>query len=149
MLKELLLQSKQEKKPFIHPYISFVIIYLGKYYCAEHYKPNGMNAGSMKSHLAAAHNRDFETGSYIRTSENFEEIIKQAQNQKEIKSKRELFLELYEIVPKLCALKDRTQAVIIANHVLEGQMRTDVVNYLIYLYLKDKEQAQHDQVMAN
>lgn len=128
-------QSLREEKVFIHPRISFVLIHDGKYYCAKHPKPNGMNAGSMRQHLRGdAHKIDFETGNPIKKIKNFSEIIKELQNQESIKSKRELFDDYYYIVPKIFELKDRAQAMIITNNFLEGKKRVDVVNHLISLY---------------
>lgn len=134
MVDELQQQNSQKKEYVVHPYIPFVIFYNGKIFCVKHLKLEGMNAGSMKQHIQGkAHQLDFVTGKSINKID-VSEMIKESQNQVPIKSERELVDDFYHIVTKIFELKDRTQAIIIANHTLEGRKRVDVLNHLITQY---------------
>lgn len=140
MFEELRQQSLQERKYVRHPYISFVLIHNGKYFCIKHPKTNGMNAGSMRGHLRGkAHHIDFETGNSINKIDFTEinKIIKESPNQQSIKSKRELFDDYYYMIPKLYALKDIEAAITIARHVFEGEIKKEVLRHLIILYCYD------------
>ena len=148
MIDELQQQSSQKKEYVIHPYIPFVIFYNGKNFCAEHPKLKGMNLGAMKQHVQGkAHQLEFETGKPINKID-FSEITKELQNKVPIKSERELFDDYYHIVTKLCALKDRTQAMIIVNHTLEGRKRMDVYKHLFLLNLNEIKQAEIEKKKA-
>ena len=149
MFDELRQQSLQEKKYVVHPYISFVFVYNTKYFCADHPSHDGMNRGAMKQHLRGkAHRIDFDTGRSIRNTVNVEEMIKESQHQEQIKSRRESFDDCYYMVTKLCALKDRTQAMIIVNHTLEGRKRMDVYKHLFLLNLNEIKQAEIEKKKA-
>ena len=148
MLEELKLQSLQKNGPVIHPNISCIIFDKGVGYCIKHYKKNGMNVGSMKQHLRnKAHNINPETGIPLDKID-LSEMIKESQIQVPIKSERELFDDFLHIMTKLCALKDRTQAIIIAGHTLEGRNREIMLNHLCWLLVKDTEEAEAEKKKA-
>jgi len=148
MLEELKLQSLQKNGPVIHPNISGVIFDKGVGYCIKHYKKNGMNVGSMKQHLRSkAHNINPETGIPLDKID-LSEMIKESQIQVPIKSEREVFDDFLHIMTKLYALKDRTQAIIIADHTLEGRNREIILNQLCLLFVKDMEEAEAEKKKA-
>jgi len=148
MLEELKLQSLQKNGPVIHPNIPIVIFDKGGGYCIEHYKKIPMNVGSMRGHLRGkAHKIDPETGIPLDEID-LSEMIKESQNKVPIKSEREVFDDFFHIVTKICALKNRTQAIIIASHTLEGRKRTVVLNHLFLLCLKDTEEAEAEKKKA-
>ena len=148
MLEESREQSLKDLNFVRHPKIPFILIKNGKYFCIKHPKHIGMNAGAMQQHLRGkAHNTDSKTGNPINKID-FSEIIKELQNKVPIKSERELFDDYYHIVTKLCALKDRTQAMIIVNHTLEGRKRMDVYKHLFLLNLNEIKQAEIEKKKA-
>ena len=131
-----------------HPTVSCILIKNGKYFCVKHPKPIGMNAGAMQQHLRGkAHNIDSKTSNPINKID-FLEIIKELQNKEQKKSEREEFDDFLHIMTKLCALKDRTQAIIIADHTLKGKNREIVLNQLCLLFVKDMEEAEAEKKKA-
>lgn len=139
MFDELQEKSKQERKIIPHPYIPFVFIRDGKYFCTSHFTQNGMNRGQMRQHLSGKkHEIAFDTGNKIRIIENFSEIIKEVKNQESIKSK-EYFSETYKKVMMICSCPDKYLAVIFAKNELEGQLKDDILKYILFVPDEDKK----------
>jgi len=134
MLRELREQSLQENGSVIHPNISCLLFHKGDGFCLKHLKRNGMNIGSLKQHFRGkAHKTDPETGDLLHET-NFLKIIKEAKNKEDKKSNREEFDENFRKATKICELKDRLEAMTIANNELEGHRLVNVKNYLLIKY---------------
>ena len=148
MLEESREQSLKDLNFVRHPKIPFILIKNGKYFCIKHPKHIGMNAGAMQQHLRGkAHNIDSKTSNPINMID-FLEIIKELQNKEQKKSEREEFDDFLHIMTKLCALKDRAQAIIIADQTLEGRRKEVMLNHLYLLCVKDMEEAEAEKKKA-
>ena len=137
-----LLMKKKSKKdnfsdsePVQHPLFDFVYIQNKKLYCKKHFRPNGMNIGSMRQHIQGKlHGLDYDTGEKLTEPDlPFEKPTQKTNgpNQKPIDKLHEgYFWELYAQLVKIFPNHPRTVILVLARNAFEGELRRDILKNL-------------------
>jgi len=143
MFKELERQSLLGKKAIQHSYIPCVYIHGKDYFCLEHPELERLNRGSMRQHIQGKkHRLNFDTGEPLVKTKNLpidvEEHAKEWVNQKSSKkevTKSDPFVDLSIKLNLIFLQRNPLVAFLLAKHGLEGELRDDVMNCLLYLEL--------------